>query len=191
MPPPSLGDSCFQADASPMFWSGEERGERPRFKFGMCAESRQPTGPTGWAILGPPAAPDRDSGRVVGSGARVGLLKPRVQRKAQNGSWGQRAAPDRPPEERLSCLLVCCVQRRRDTPVGGVHLSRGVSKCGDSGLLPKGPLSSAPWPQGVGPSGPGPPLGRELLTDMLAFPGPWVRVPCPRQASCSDPQSHP
>lgn len=67
MPPPPLGDSCFQADASPMFWSSEERGERPRFKFGMRAESHQPTGPTGWVIFGPllPRAPSRGARGVV------------------------------------------------------------------------------------------------------------------------------
>ena len=74
MPPPLLGDSCFQADASPVLRSSEQRGERPRFKFGMCSESCQPPrahGAHGWVLWGA-------GGHVAGSGARVGLSKPQL-----------------------------------------------------------------------------------------------------------------
>lgn len=97
VPPPPLGDSCFQADASPMFWSSEERGERPRFKFGMRTESRQPTGPTGWVSFGllqPRAPSQRAHGAVRGlAGAleapsAVGVLEELVGPGTHSRGWG-------------------------------------------------------------------------------------------------------
>lgn len=76
MPPPPLGDSCFQADASPGSGAVKEGG-RPRFKFGMCTESCQrasePTGPACWVFFRVAGAPDTGTGGAQMTGSGVGF----------------------------------------------------------------------------------------------------------------------